>query len=711
MACKSKTTTTTAATDALDPNITGLTSPITVYTDDKNAVFASKILTADYFNVTASIDSVSASAPFAAKLNAEKTEIDITLAQDKPHTEIGTLQVFIKGKSYTIVLRNWYNANAQAELPVLKTLTVKGEEIEFESRNARTIVALWDNQKLYLNQLKSDTIWQHTLKIPADAAKVKRSFMRVYGAGLNGLSNELLIPLEYGKVMTDTKAITRQDFEAQIMYFPFIDRFNDANKANNAPLKDERVLPQANYQGGDIAGITAKIKDGYFKSMNISCIWLSPITQNPPDAWQEFPEPHRWFSGYHGYWPISSSKVDSRYGTDAELKDLMETAHANGINVILDFVAHHVHQSHPMFKQHPDWITALDIPNPDPKGKEKTVKNIRLWDGATRTTTWFDTFMPTLDLSRPDVIKMQADSAMFWIKKFGFDGYRHDAAKHVPLEFWRYLSRKMKDEVIIPNNKHVYQVGETYGSDDLIASYIGSGLMDSQFDFNLFFTARDAFAEKGSANFKDIANAMKNTFRWYGSHSTMAYITGNHDQPRFMGYAGKDLKADENDREAGWHRTIGIKDSTGYNKLQQLIAFTLTIPGVPCIYYGDEIGMTGANDPDNRRMMTFTGWNKRESQTKRITEQLTALRASSMALIYGDTEILKADENTLVYSRQYFDEKFIIIFNRQNKPADIVITRESNNYTSQFGGAITGGKDGIMVNVPANGFEILKSKK
>ena len=185
--------------------------------------------------------------------------------------------------------------------------------------------------------------------------------------------------------------------------------------------------------------------------------------------------------GYHGYWPISSSRVDRRFGDEALLKRLIDTAHAHGINVLLDYVANHVHQEHPLLVQHPDWITTLDLPD----GR----KNIRIWDEH-RLTTWFDTFMPSLDLERPEVYQTMSDSALFWLEKFPLDGFRHDATKHIPEVFWRTLTRKIKERIVGPQGRSIYQIGETFGSRQLIGSYVGSGMIDAQFDFNFYFDAR-----------------------------------------------------------------------------------------------------------------------------------------------------------------------------------------------------------------------------
>ena len=141
----------------------------------------------------------------------------------------------------------------------------------------------------------------------------------------------------------------------------------------------------------------------------------------------------------------------------------------------------------------------------------------------------------------------------------------------------------------------------------------------------------------------------------------MGYISGNQDRPRFISVAGGDVKFEEDTKQAGWTREIGVKNEIGYNKLQTLLAFNMTIPGIPTIYYGDEFGMPGANDPDNRRMMKFSELSYKESETLEITKKLIQIRRNNMQFLYGDFNILHVDSKVLVYSRSYFNKTGIVI--------------------------------------------------
>ena len=584
-----------------------------------------------------------------------------------------------------------------ASLPFLYTQTIEKGIVKIGFSNTPQKVLAYCQNTLIESRIESDHI---AIVLPDLKNAPQRTFIRVYAYNEKGLSNDLKIPLDKGVPIMSPENLDRMDKEAMVMYFALVDRFNNGDKSNDEPVKDKRLLPIQNYMGGDIKGITQKIQDGYFEKLGINTIWLSPITQNPTIAYQEYPAPQRWYSGYHGYWPISSSTIDYRLGKDEDLFELVKVAHENKMNILLDFICNHVHEEHPIYKKHPEWATQLNLPNGQ--------KNIRIWDEQ-RLTTWFDTFLPSLDLSNPEVIKVQADSAFFWIKKFGLDGFRHDATKHVPAAFWRHLTKKIKKEIIEKEARPVYQIGETFGSNELIASYINSGQMDSQFDFNLHFTARDVFAKDGES-MVNIYNAMRESFDYFGYHAVMGNITGNHDLPRFMGLASGAVAFDEDQKEAGYTRDIQVKDKGAYNKLANMNAFLLSVSGVPVIYYGDEMGMVGAGDPDNRRMMRFDNLLEEEEQLKARTTALIQARKNSMALMYGDTYMLKAEKDVLAFARVYFEEIVIVVFN-QKEEGEIVIDLPDflqQTYTSSFGNAnLVEQKTKLKLKMKKNSFDYL----
>ncbi len=539
------------------------------------------------------------------------------------------------------------------------------------------------------------------IEIPSEASGLGRSYIRVYAWNEQGLSNDLLIPLEGGRILESGDQLTRSDLHGQIIYNVFIDRFHNGNPANDEPINDPSlVLPPADYHGGDIAGVTQKVKSGYFNELGINTLWISPVVLNPKGAYGQWNNPKTKFSAYHGYWPISFTLIDPRLGTPEDLKELVREAHARGIGVLLDFVAHHVHELHPYYIRYPERTTSLYLPD----GTLNTEK----WDEH-RLTTWFDVFLPTLDLQNPEVTEMLADSAVWWIREYDLDGFRHDATKHVPEIFWRTLTQKLKQQVVEAEQRSIYQIGETYGSPQLISSYVGAGMLDGQFDFNVYDAALGVFS-RPSDPFTHLDQTLQTSFDYYGYNNLMGYITGNQDRGRFISYAGGDLKFDENAKEAGWTREIGVGDTIGYRKLAMLNAFNMTIPGLPVIYYGDELGIPGGNDPDSRRMMRFEKLSPLENRTLETVRSLVELRKNNLALTYGNFKVLKVTDKLYIYARKYFGNSVVVMFNKSDRPVNAEVNLPAclkiDALKSSFGHAYRLEDNVLKAELPPWSFEI-----
>ncbi len=510
-----------------------------------------------------------------------------------------------------------------------------------------------------------------------------RTFLRVYAIADGQRLNDLLIPLQDGLPVTSTDQLTRHDDQAQVLYSVLIDRFYNGNKANDWKLHSPEVLDIVDYQGGDLKGIQQKIEEGFFDRLGITTLWISPITQNPWDAWGKYPFRHgnkydptktyTKFSGYHGYWPIYTTMIDRRFGTEQELHDLLATAHAHNMNVILDYVANHLHIASPVYQEHPTWHTDSILPD----GR----RNFELWDEA-RLTTWFDTHIPTLDLEREEVCEAMTDSALYWIENYDFDGYRHDACKHIPEAYWRTFVHKMKTRY---PDRHLWMIGETYGSPKLINTYVKTGMLNAQFDFNVYFTAIHALC--GDGTMRDIQRVILESLATYGAHHTMGCISGNHDQVRFASLAGGAIRFDQDGKEEGWTRQVGLLPNDtpteqydslsriAYRRALQLEMLNLTLPGVPCIYQGDEYGEVGGNDPDNRHLMRFDGRTEQEQVFARQVEELIRLRRQNMALLYGEYIPVAADDDCLAFERSYMGETLRVQLNR-DKESTISRNRE-----------------------------------
>ena len=597
---------------------------------------------------------------------------------------IGTPQVVqemdVVNRDNSIHAISFQDKNGSFAIPVLPNKPVRQGLISLGYEDQKLRVGFYEaaanpTLEAYIqNTLIDHTYWQAEedgswiLDLAAlyaqHPASIGRTYLRVYAEDDTYLYNDLLLPMQDGQIITNAALLNRHDQQAQVLYSVLIDRFYNGNTANDWKMNSPEVLDIVDYQGGDLAGITAKISEGYFDQLGVNTLWISPITQNPWDAWGCYPfkngnkydstKTYTKFSGYHGYWPIYATQLEQRFGTPDELRTLLDSAHAHGINVVLDYVANHMHINSPTLQQHPDWHTDSILPD----GR----RNFELWDDA-RLTTWFDKHIPTLDLERAEVCEQMTDSALYWLANYDLDGYRHDACKHIPEGYWRMLGQKIATRW---PDRPIWMIGETYGSPELIGSYVKSGMLNAQFDFNVYFTAREALC--GLTGMDQIVENELTSLRTYGAHHTMGNISGNHDQIRFASIAGGAIDIHSQGKEEGWTQEIGIGDTAkAYQLAAMLEVLNMTLPGVPCIYQGDEYAEVGGNDPDNRHMMRFDGLNDDEVEMRETVAELIHMRRHSMPLLYGDFIPMECNENEIKYMRIYLGEKVIVTINREDR--------------------------------------------
>jgi len=552
-----------------------------------------------------------------------------------------------------------------ATLPFIRPLRAEKDHLVFQVEGApEGWLLLWEYAALDSSFLtRAGNEW--TVHLPQQAREAKNSSLTLIAWNASGRSNDLRVPLAFGQPLgtggTSAKpsptdradAVSLAPRQAMTLYFPLVDRFANGDSSNDAPTGDARILPPANFFGGDLQGLTQHLD--YIQALGINTLWVSPVSKNAEGGFQEYPEPRRWFSAYHGYWPTSYRKVDARFGGDEGLDALVKEAHKRNMRVLLDFVANHVHEDHPMILAHPEWQTPLVLPD--------GTRNLRRWDEH-RLTTWFDDFLPTLNFENPVITEAVTDSALFWIERFNLDGFRHDATKHIPELFWRTLTTKLRQTY---PDRDLYQIGETFGSRDLIASYIGPGMLDAQFDFPLYFAARSCLTTD-EGDFGSLAAELHASLDAFGHHHLMGNITGNHDMARFTSIAGGGLLAGEDDKEAGWNRAVTVGSSIGYSRMALLMAFQTAIPGLPVVYYGDEIGMPGGGDPDSRRMMRFTDWSPEEQTLHRQFTELLQGRLNNSALLYGSTQVVRAEKDLLIVRRDWFEKTSYVLLNKGAAP-------------------------------------------
>lgn len=255
--------------------------------------------------------------------------------------------------------------------------------------------------------------------------------------------------------------------------------------------------------------------------------------------------------------------------------------------------------------------------------------------------------------------------ALYWLESADLDGFRLDAVKHFDHVGGRNIAGAV-NAIADRTGIDFYLVGETFtGSDGRaqIAQYLGPHELDGQFDFPLYWPVIDAFAKGGSLKAVDGAVAANEAF--YPAGTLNSPFLGNHDVVRFISTAAGQIDADPGFQAWNNRPPDQVTTDLPFTRLKQAFTFLLTQPGVPLIYYGDEIGLPGSGDPDNRRLMKFgAALSGRESALLDAVQKLGSARKASKALRFGDRTTLLIEDDVYIFQRAVVDEGALVVINR-----------------------------------------------
>lgn len=433
-----------------------------------------------------------------------------------------------------------------------------------------------------------------------------------------------------------------------IWYQIFPDRF-----ARGELTKPDHVLPFGSitenvsnhmHFGGDLKGIIEKLD--YIASLGATGIYFTPIFEA---------------QSTHKYDTIDYFKIDPQFGTNASFKHLVKEAHKRGIRVMLDAVFNHCGFYHPFFQDvlknkesspyydcfyiHGDPTATLDF---DANGH--LIKNEKLRQKPNYETFAFTPMMPKWNTAHPIVREHLLEVSRYWIKEFDIDGWRLDVSNEVSHDFWRAFRK-----TVLAAKEDCFILGENW---DDSSPWLQGDQLDAVMNYELlfpiwqFFTFEDKTPRIHASQFKDLVNQLfiKYPFRVLES---MFNLVGCHDTSRILNR---------------------VKENSDLVKLPFLFMFTF--PGAPNIYYGDEIGLTGGHDPDNRRCMI---WDEKKQNTDMQTfiKTLIHLRKTYDAFKSLDFEWILADDEheTLIYAKKSQKETVYIFINNQ-KCVNIISTPE-----------------------------------
>ena len=422
----------------------------------------------------------------------------------------------------------------------------------------------------------------------------------------------------------DTR-ITKED----IIYFIMVDRFADGDITGNLPDVDKDDLRA--FQGGDLQGIIDNLD--YIKSTGATAIWLTPIMENGPN-------------GYHGYWIYDFYKVDPHFGDLETFKSLVDKAHEMDLKVVLDYIVNHTGYDTPWLDDpdKADWF------NPN-----RTISN---WKDKEEVELGWLAGLPDLDQSNPEVSSYFIENALWWIEETGIDGFRLDTMRHVSKTFWEDFSQAIKSE--FPD---FFLLGEVWDENaKTLESYHQSGI-DSLTNYSMFNGIENAFTTQ--ANMFSLVNALDKE-KAFTHPELNAIFIDNHDNSRF---------ASNNPRM-----------SLEYTK--QALTFLYSYPAIPVVYYGTELGMSGAYDPENRHFMAWeTALN---NEMLAYVKQLAEIRDVYME----DFVLIHHDKTSIAYELSNGSNKMLIIINSEEKDKMITFDYTASTLTDYETGEVLASYDG-----------------
>ena len=415
-----------------------------------------------------------------------------------------------------------------------------------------------------------------------------------------------------------------------IVYQVVLDRFRgDAGPLVQPALPSERA-------GGTLAGLRQAIEAGDIEALGVNTLWLSPLYKNPEGEFAGT-DGHS-YTSYHGYWPIASRLLDARVASDEELDRFMQVAHDRGLRVLFDVVPNHVHEQHPWVKEHPDWFN-----------KDCTCGQGSC-DWATHIKTcWFAPYLPDLDWTNLDAARAATSEVMWWFDRWGADGLRIDAVPMMPRAATRRIAHAVRTRYEHAGNVP-YILGENFtgpGGYQNLRYDLGPFGLDGSFHFPLMWTLRASLAEE-SAPMGDIDTSFRaGEQAWDGAGAVMGMMIDNHDVSRFASVSAGSASGD------AWSPAPQPLDPVVYAKQRVALATVLTLPGAPVVYYGDEVGLAGRNDPDSRRVMPADATLlASQVETRAVVRKVGRARACSEALRRGALRTIAADQERFVFARE-----------------------------------------------------------
>ena len=462
-----------------------------------------------------------------------------------------------------------------------------------------------------------------------------------------------------------------------VMYLIMPDRFARGSSAP-LPAGDDRAAPRG-WHGGDLAGIEQHLD--YLKQLGVTTVWTTPVASNAGMN-----------DSYHGYAATDLYAVDSHLGTLADYKRLSGALHARGMKLVIDLVPNHIGLDHPWVADPPapGWLHGSVEHHMDLAYQFYDLLDPHAPPAAWRNNTdgWFSKYMPDLNQENPLVSRYLIQNALWWVETANLDGIRLDTFPYVSRAFWHDFHAAL--HTAFP---HLTTVGEIYHHDPEVTSFFAGGAardgaegdidtgLDTPFDYPMCFALRDVLTQNKPMT--ELTGILRQDALYPHPERLVTFI-GNHDLPRFLTEAGGSVPM-----------------------LKLGVGLLATLRGMPELYTGDEIGMTGSADPDNRHdfpggfpgdaqnAFTAAGRTPAQEDIFRWTAELLSFRRAHGELQGGIEQNLFADADAFAFVRapdgagcaaDHGRERILVVANRakQSKQVEIPIDETALAGCTQF---------------------------
>ncbi|CDA95626.1 alpha-amylase [Prevotella sp. CAG:1320] len=467
---------------------------------------------------------------------------------------------------------------------------------------------------------------------------------------------------------------------ADVLYMLMPDRFaqgkdHKAQVKGMNPYVEDRSKPSLRH-GGDLQGIRDHLD--YFTQLGVTALWLTPVLEN------NSPDGKDGSSTYHGYATTNYYRVDPRFGTNEDYRELIADAHAKGLKVVMDMIFNHCGFEHPWVKDLPsrDWLNVPEWLSGKEEDKAKYLQtSYKLTpvldpyasevDKRETVDGWFVPSMPDLNQRNPHVIKYLIQNSVWWIETVGIDGIRMDTYPYADREAMALWMKTLEREY--PNFN---TVGETWVTEpaytaawqkDSKLSSINSYLktvMDFAFYDRVNMAAREE-TDDWWQGMNRVYNTLCYDYLYANPSSVLAFIE-NHDTDRFL------------------------RNGTDTLALKQALALLLTINRTPQLYYGTEILMNGTKEVtdgnvrkdfpggfpgDKANCFTAEGRTRAQNAMFNWLSRLLHWRQGNEAIIHGKQVQFTPRKGVYVIARQAKGQNVLTVVNGTSEPAQMEVKR------------------------------------